>query len=295
MPTATITVTPHPTMGAEVVDVDLAHLDDDTFKAVLDAWHRYAVLVFPGQRLTEDAQIAFTKRLGRLERLVTKKSAANLGNQAKIGKLANLDKEGNPVPEGSSLWLFLKGNQYWHSDSSFKTVSAKASMLSAWAVPSEGGETEWADMRQAYDALDQATKDRLEGLVAVHSYWYSQSLVGGTDVLSEEDWAALPPVEHPVIRTNEDSGRTSLFIGRHASHVKGMDEGEGRALLEELYEYATQPQWVHRHRWQPGDAVLWDNRSVLHRGRPWPPGDRRVMKRTTVAGEGDNDWMLGEF
>lgn len=300
MATGTITVEAYPTTGAEVTGVDLCDLDEVTFEALLGAWHRHAVLVFPGQHLTEAAQIAFSRRLGRLERLVKKKRVTKKGtdtdfaNVPKIGKLANLDKDGNPVPEGSSLWLFLKGNQYWHSDSSFKKISAKASMLSAWTVPSHGGETEWADMRPAYDTLDQARKDQLGDLVAVHSYWYSQSLVGGTDVLSPQDWAALPPVEHPVVRTNEDSGRRSLFIGRHTSHIKGMGEGEGRALLHELLEHATQPRWVHRHRWQPGDAVLWDNRSVLHRGRPWPPTESRVMKRTTVAGDGDNDWMLGE-
>jgi alpha-ketoglutarate-dependent 2,4-dichlorophenoxyacetate dioxygenase len=281
-------------MGAEVTGVDLAHLDDDGFEALLDAWYRYGVLVFPAQYLSENDQITFSLRLGRLERLVSKKKPADVGAAAKIGRLANLDREGRPVPEGSSLWLFLKGNQYWHSDSSFKAVSAKASMLSAWTVPSSGGETEWADMRQAYDALDQATKDRLAGLVGVHSYWYSQSMVGGTDVLADEDWAALPPVPHPLVRVNEDSGRRSLFIGRHASHVEGMAQAEGRALLADLLDHATQPRWVHRHRWQVGDAVLWDNRSVLHRGRPWPPAEPRVMKRTTVAGDGDNDWLLGE-
>jgi alpha-ketoglutarate-dependent 2,4-dichlorophenoxyacetate dioxygenase len=294
MGTGSITVAAYPTVGAEVTGVDLADLDDTAFEAVLDAWHRHAVLVFPGQHLSEAAQVAFSLRLGHLERLVSKRRGANLGSRAQIGKLANLDQEGKPVPEGSSLWLFLKGNQFWHSDSSFKAVAAKASMLSAWTVPSCGGETEWADMRAAYDALDDATRARLEGVVAVHSYWYSQSLVGGTDVLAEEDWAALPPVEHPVVRTNEDTGRRSLFIGRHASHVVGMDEVEGRALLADLCAYATDPRWCHRHRWQVGDAVLWDNRSVLHRGRPWPAGEARVMKRTTIAGDGDNEWALGE-
>lgn len=293
MSTMTITVAAYPTMGAEVTGVDLSDLDDATFDAVLAAWHRFAVLVFPGQHLSEEAQIAFSQRLGRLERLLVKKDGTTQ-HEARIGRLANLGRDGTPVPEGSSLWLFLKGNQSWHSDSSFKAVTSKASMLSAWTVPSEGGETEWADMRLAYDALDRNRRDQLAELVAVHWYWYSQSLVGGTDVLADEDWAALPPVAHPVVRANADSGRTSLFIGRHASHVVGMDEAEGRALLADLCRYATQPQWVHRHRWRPGDAVLWDNRSVLHRGRPWPASQPRVMKRTTVAGDGDGAWLLGE-
>ena len=214
--------------------------------------------------------------------------------KARIGKLSNVGKDGEVAPEGSSLHLFLKGNQYWHSDSSFKRVSAKASMLSAWTVPSTGGETEWADMRQAYDALPPDQKDFWSDKVAVHSYRYSQSQVGGLDVLSEDEWDELPPVEHPVVRTNPDSGRTSLFIGRHASHLEGMDVEAGRKLLGDLVEWATQPRWVHTHHWRRGDSVLWDNRSVLHRGRPWPAREPRIMKRTTVAGDGDNEWTLGE-
>ncbi len=289
-PTTTgLAVVPYPTMGAEVTGVDLGQLDDDTFAAVLAAWYTYAVLVFPGQHLSDAAQIRFSLRLGELEAPLTRRPSspgAVVPAPPAIGKLANLGPDGHPVAEGSSLWLFLAGNQLWHSDSSFKAVSAKASVLSAWTVPSVGGETEFADTRQAYDALDDATRARLDGLVAEHWYWYSQSQVGGTEVLTAAEWAVLPPVHHPVIRTNEDSGRRSLFIGRHASHIVGMDVDEGRRLLAELCAYATHPRWVLRHRWQRGDAVLWDNRSVLHRGRPWPAVEPRVMKRTTVAGGG---------
>jgi alpha-ketoglutarate-dependent 2,4-dichlorophenoxyacetate dioxygenase len=294
MTMATMTVRPYPTMGAEVTDVDLRVVDERGLAALLDAWWRYAVLVFPGQHLSEAEQVAFSLRLGRLERLIAKKRAVALGDEAKIGKLSNVGRDGRPAPEGSSLHLFLKGNQYWHSDSSFKRVPAKASMLSAWTVPSRGGETEWADMRQAYDALPDRRKAWWADQVAVHWYWYSQSLVGGTDVLDGEEWAALPAVRHPVVKTNPDSGRRSLFIGRHASHLVDLDEAEGRRRLGELLEWATQPQWVHRHEWRPGDAVLWDNRSVLHRGRPSPVDEARIMKRTTIAGDGDNEWTLGE-
>lgn len=284
MSRATMVVRAYPTVGAQVTGVSLADLDDGQFDTLLGAWRRYAVLVFPGQHLDEEAQVAFSRRIGPLE--VGLPSRRRLtGGDPGIGRLANLDRGGRPVPEGSSLWLFLKGNQDWHSDSSFKRVSAKASLLSAWQVPSRGGETEWADMRCAYDALDDDARARVAGLVAVHSYWHSQSKVGGTDVLSPQDWASLPPVEHPVVRTNEDSGRRSLFIGRHASHIRGMDEDVGRRLLADLCRWATRPCWRLQHRWAPGDAVLWDNRSVLHRGRPWPAAEARVMKRTTIAGD----------
>jgi alpha-ketoglutarate-dependent 2,4-dichlorophenoxyacetate dioxygenase len=293
MATATVAVRAFPTMGAEVTGVDLRTLDDVAFRTVQDAWWHFGVLVFPGQHLTEEEQVAFSLRLGRLERYVTRKKSSHPGDEQRIGKLSNVGRDGRPAPESSSLHLFLKGNQYWHSDSSFKRVPAKASMLSAWVVPSEGGETEWADMRRAYDALPRERRDYWADKTAVHWYWYSQSLVGGTDVMTGDDWAALPAVEHPVVRTNPDSGRTSLFIGRHASHVRGMDEAEGRRLLAELCVWAVKPEWVHTHRWAVGDAVLWDNRSVLHRGRPWPAQEPRVMKRTTIAGDGDNEWTLG--
>jgi alpha-ketoglutarate-dependent 2,4-dichlorophenoxyacetate dioxygenase len=294
MSAATISVRAYPTMGAEVCGIDLRRLDDASFGVLLEAWWEHAVLVFPGQHLREDEQAAFSLRLGRLERYVSRRRTSNLGDEQRIGKLSNVGKDGRPVAESSSLHLFLKGNQYWHSDSSFKPVASKASMLSAWVVPSEGGETEWVDMRRAYDALPAEQKAFWADKVAVHWYWYSQSLVGGTDVMSEEEWSALPAVEHPVVATNPDSRRTSLFLGRHASHLCGMDEAEGRRLLADLGTWATKPRWIHRHRWRVGDAVLWDNRSVLHRGRPWPPGEARVMKRTTIAGDGDNEWTLGD-
>lgn len=294
MAAATFTMRAFPTVGAEITGVDLRRLDDSSFRALLEAWWHYGVLVFPAQHLSEDEQVSFSLRLGRLERLISRKKSDSLGRGGRIGKLSNVGRDGRPASEGSSLHLFLKGNQYWHSDSSFKRVGAKASMLSAWVVPSRGGETEWADMRQAYDALPADERAFWSDKVAVHWYWYSQSLVGGTDVLSDEDWEALPPVQHPVIHTNPDSERRSLYIGRHASHVVGMDEAAGRRRLRHLCEWATQPQWIYTHSWAPGDAVLWDNRSVLHRGRAWPVEEPRIMKRTTIAGEGDNEWVLDD-
>jgi len=287
-------VRPFATVGAEVVGVDLRALDQDGLAALLEAWWRHAVLVFPGQHLGEDAQVALSRRLGRLERYLNRGRQAEDRDVQRIGKLSNVGRDGRPVPEASDLHLFLKGNQYWHSDSSFKAVPAKASMLSAWVVPSRGGETEWADMRAAYDALPPEARAFWAEQVAVHSYWYSQSKVGGTATLSAEQWAALGPVEHPVVGLNPDSGRRSLFIGRHASHLRGLDEERGRRLLGELCRWAVHPSRVHAHRWQVGDVVLWDNRSVLHRGRPWPAGEARVMKRTTLAGDGDNEWALDD-
>lgn len=289
-----MTVTPYDGCGAEVTGVHLATVADPVFEQILHAWWEHGVLVFPGQHLSEDEQIAFSLRFGALERLVSKAKAASVGSQPQIGKLSNVGKDGKPVAGDSSLALFLRGNQYWHTDSSFKRIPAKASLLSAWHVPSEGGETEWADARAAYDSLSPEAKRYWADKVAVHWYWFSQSLVGGTDVLSEDEWAALPPVEHPVVRRHPDSGRTQLFVGRHACQLVGLNDTEGRRQLAELTEFVAQPQRVHTHRWAKGDLVLWDNRCMLHRGRPWPEAEARVMKRTTIAGDGDNEWALGE-
>lgn len=276
------------TLGAVVTGVRLNDLDDATFAKIEDAWHSHGVLVFPEQALTDDEQIEFSRRFGSLEKLITEKAA-----NPDIAPLSNVRPDGSLIEPGGSYALFLLGNTFWHTDSSFKRVPSKASLLSARTVPSDGGETEWADMRAAYDALDDATRADLEDAVGVHSYRYSQGLVGGVDVLSEEEWKALPPVEHPVIRTHPATGRKNLYIGRHASHIAERDVEESRALLNRLVEDAAQPPRVFRHCWSEGDIVIWDNRCVLHRGMTWPDDQARTMARTTVAGDdASNEWSL---
>lgn len=293
----TIVVTPHEhACGATVTGVDLAHLDDAAFAAVLDAWHTYGVIAFPGQHLSEEAHVAFSRRLGRLEN--TNLRERDPQRRPTTLTLANINRRGELVSDPEhKLNRFLAGNQYWHSDSSFKRISAKASMLRALEVPSEGGETEYADQRAAYDALDDATKARIEGLVAVHSAAYSQHTAMGDDAPLHPDEAAnLPPVRQPLVRVHQPTGRRTLFLGRHAREIEGLDPAEGRALLDELLEHATRPPRTYAHRWAAGDAVLWDNRCMLHRGRPWDFSQPRVMRRTTIAGDappGDhNEWAL---
>ena len=275
------------TLGAEVHGADLAALDDATWKEIEEIFHEHSVLVFSGQHLSDDAQVAFSRRFGPLERLITGR-----GGEPRVGVLANLDGAGHVVEPGGTVDLFLKGNTFWHTDSSYKPVPALASLLSARVVPSQGGEIEFADMRAAWDALDPDEQARLEGRAALHDYRYSQGLVGGLDILTEEEWAALPPVEQPIVRVHPATGRKSLYIGRHASHVVGMPTEEGRAWLERLLDDACRPPRIFRHHWCAGDLVVWDNRCVLHRGRPWPQQKPRVMNRTTVAGDGSNDWVL---
>ena len=273
------------TLGATVSGVRLDALDDRTFAAIEDAWHTHAVLVFPGQHLSEEAQVAFSERFGPLERIVMKIHARH--NPAII-HLSNVKKDGTLWPANSETGLLLKGNNDWHTDSSFKRIPAKGSALTARIVPETGGETAFADMRAAYDALEPAMQDWLADKIAVHSYAYSQGRVGGTPAITEKEWEALPPVEQPVIRTHPATGRRNLYIGRHASHIVGEDERESRRLLERLCEDACRPPRVFVHRWSVGDLVLWDNRCVLHRGLGYPADQPRHMVRTTIAGDSDD-------
>ncbi len=288
-----VSITPlHQDFFAEVTGVDLRQpLDDETFEEIRDAFHHYAVLLFPEQPLDDDQQIAFTEQFGPLERALD----TALGGTPEIANLSNVDDKGEKFHGEDLRALFLSGNQRWHSDSSFKVVPAMASALSAREVPPEGGETEFADMRAAYDALPEAQKNELDGLEAEHDYIYSQGQIS-LEALTESEKPELPPVHHPVIRTHPVTGRKSLYIGRHASHIVGQPVEESRALLAKLLEDATEPQFVHSHRWRVGDLVMWDNRCVLHRGRPWDDSKyKRVMHRTTIAGEAaENPWLIGQ-
>jgi alpha-ketoglutarate-dependent taurine dioxygenase len=275
------------TLGAEVTGVKLANLTAEAFAEIEAAWHAHAVLIFPGQHLADDEHLAFTRRFGRLEQGIRRSSRTG------FSRLSNVQADGSVAPPDSLQQRFLDGNTHWHSDSSYKRVGAKASLLAAHRVPDQGGETEWADMRAAYDALDEAMKARLDGRIAVHNYAYSHAPFGGLEKLTPDDLGHLPPVEHPVVRRHPDTGRLNLFVGRHASHIRGEDLETSRKLLADLTAEACRPPRVLRHKWRPGDLVIWDNRCVLHRGLPWPEGQARVMVRTTVAGdEPDNEWVL---
>lgn len=277
------------TLGATVTGVRLNALSDPEWQTIEDAFHEYAVLVFSGANLTEGEHIAFSRRFGPLERTLSQRT-----DKPEISLLSNVAKDGGIAKPDDTLGLFLKGNRYWHTDSSFKKVGAKVSLLRAVEVPATGGDTEWADMRAAWDALDPDTRQRLDGLVAMHSYAYSQGKIGGIRLLNQRERDVLPPVRQPVVRVHPATGRKNLYVGRHASHIIGMPREEGRALLERLTEEACQAPRIFRHHWRDGDIVAWDNRCVLHRGHPWPFEEPRVMKRTTVAGDGNNSWAMEE-
>jgi alpha-ketoglutarate-dependent 2,4-dichlorophenoxyacetate dioxygenase len=245
------------------------------------------VLVFPDQRLTDEQQMAFSRRFGPLETTIR---AAGRENRLhpNLVDLSNLDPENERRLMGWSdrRMVYQSGNQLWHSDSSFKPVPALASLLSAREVPPAGGETEFASMRQAWATLPEEVQRRLEGRVAVHSILYSRSTIA-PGLFDGDEAREQPPVRQALVRANPVHGRKSIYVGSHAWYVEGMGYEESRQLLDELLAHATRPACVYQHRWRQWDLVMWDNRCVLHRGRPWDAvRHRRVMRRTTIAGDG---------
>jgi alpha-ketoglutarate-dependent 2,4-dichlorophenoxyacetate dioxygenase len=275
----------HPLFGAEVLGVDVTRVDDATFTEIVDAFNEYSVLLFRGQPVTDEQQIAFSRRFGPLETTI-RSIASQDRTPIHIANLSNVDAEDRLIPAGDKRNVFNAGNQMWHSDSSFKRVPALASLLSGREIPPEGGETQFASMRVAYARLPEDMRRFLEDKVAVHSFVYSRGLVD--DGLTPPEHAAqVPPVRQALVRANPVNGRKAFYVGSHACEIVGMPTVEARALLRELRLAATRPELVYTHRWQVGDLVMWDNRCMLHRGRPWDESRyRRVMHRTTVAGEG---------
>ncbi|MGE0483881.1 MAG: TauD/TfdA dioxygenase family protein [Gammaproteobacteria bacterium] len=272
------------TLGATVTGVDLARLDDDSWAHILDAFHEHALLIFPDQHPSPETQLAFAGRFGAIEILIE--------GQPNIA-ISNRDEHGQPLREGSTYRQLLRGNEGWHTDSSYMPLAAKASVLSAEVVPPSGGETEWADMRAAYDALAPATRDRIEHLHAAHSLYYSQARIGA--VAQSGDFygfgdAAAP--RRPLVKVHPVTGRRSLFIGRHACDLPGMTAKESERFLDELMDFACQPPRVHAHAWTPGDVAVWDNRCLLHRARPYDDAHARVMRHTRVRGEAASETAL---
>jgi len=276
----------HPCLGAQLRGVDLTRLmPPEVFAEVEAAFARYAVLVFPEQPVTDEQQLAFSRLFGPLE-LNPNYAGAKMRLRPDVADISNLDAEGNVLSRDDHRNLFNLGNQLWHTDSSFKRIPAKCSLLSARELPAAspmgGGETEFADLRAAWDALPEARKSQLEELVVEHSIFRSRSQIGFAD-FNDEIFKQLPPVPQALVRHHSYSGRTSLYLASHASHIVGWRVEEGRALIEELIAFATQPQFVYRHRWAVGDLVMWDNRCTMHRGRPYDDTQRRVLHRTTVS------------
>ena len=273
--------------AARITGVDLTRsIPADLLTEVEAAINQYGVLVFPDQAITDEQQIAFSRLLGPLEiaPYFVGEKRRRLQHR-ELEDISNLDPDGNQLALDDLRRLYNLGNQLWHTDSSFKHKPARFSMLSARTIPDEGGETEFADMRAAYDALPDEMQRRIEGLIAEHSIFHSRSRIGFTD-FNPDVAQALPPVQQVMVRTHPGSGRKTLYLASHASHVIGWPIETGRKLIEDLLDFATQPQFVYQHRWQVGDLVMWDNRCTMHRGRPYDEAKyRRDMHRTTVSDE----------
>ncbi len=274
---------------AEVHDIDLrARLDADAATAIHAAMDRYAVLVFHDQPLTDEQQIAFSKHLGKIE-LNTANNVTRLDQRRlsiEMSDISNLDQHGDMLARNDRRRAFNLGNRLWHSDSSFKAVPAKYSLLSARIVPSVGGNTEFADMRAAYDALDPEIKNELEELVTEHSLLFSRGQLGFTDFTHEER-VKFAPVRQRLVRTNPATGRKSLFLSSHIGGILGWPVPEALAFVRDLVEHATQRQFVYAHIWRQHDLVIWDNRQTMHRARSYrDTGEVRDLRRTTIEGDG---------
>ena len=280
----------HPLFAGEVRGVDLRRRPEPALVAAIDrAMDEYAVLVFRGQPLSQDEQIQWSSAFGTLDIGLAKlsKTKGRL-DYPELIDISNVARDGSIAPSGDKRIAGALANQLWHSDSSFQAVPGKYSMLSAVVLPGPSvmgaGETEFADMRAAYDALSEGMKAKLEGLVAEHYALYSRMWLGDEDWTPEQK-AGMPPVRWKIVRTHPGSGRKSLFIGAHANRILGWPVPEGRMFLLDLLEHATQRQFVYRHQWQVGDLVIWDNRCTLHRGRPYDMTRRRELRRTTTRDE----------
>jgi alpha-ketoglutarate-dependent taurine dioxygenase len=258
--------------GAVVTGLKLAELDEAAFAELYRTWLDYALLIFPGQHLARDEQIAFARRFGAPE--------------FEIAPISNVRPDGSVRPEDNAdaVIKVLKGNMGWHCDSTYMPVQAKGAVFTCHVAPDEGGETGWADMRAAYDALDAATKARIASLSAHHSLLYSQGKVGLGDYTGYGMDQTDAPLR-PLVKVHPETGRTCLMVGRHAHGVPGLEPDESERLLQDLADFAVQPPRAYHHRWTPGDAVVWDNRALMHRACPWDMTKPRVMYHSRIAGD----------
>lgn len=273
----------HPHFVGEVSGVDLATpLDAAGVAAINQAMDEYAVLVFRDQPLTQTQQVELAKSFGPLDMgLKRLKKTPDRMEHVELADISNVAASGGTVSRDHRKIVTNIANQLWHSDSSFQKPAARYSMLAAVRVPGSGGDTEFADLRAAYDALPEETKEEIDGLEAEHYALHSRFMLGDTEY-TEEQKQALPPVVWPLVRTHPGSGRKALFAGVHARAIVGWHVAEGRMLLMDLLEHATQREFVYKHKWRPNDLVIWDNRCTLHRGRRFDLNQARELRRATT-------------
>ena len=280
----TLTLKPlHPLFTAEAAGVDLKKpLDADTIRDIDAAMDKYAVLVFRGQPLDQGEQITFSRQFGPLDAGLRKATGAPTRfKYDELIDIGNVALDGSVAERGNTKLIGVLANQLWHADSTFQDIPVKYSMLSAVVVTEEGGETQWADLRAAWDALPEKTKRHVEGRSGRHSAFHSRICLGD-DSYTDEQLQRFAPVERPLVHVHPGSGRKVLYPSVHIDRVSGLTVPEGRLLVAELLEHATQPAFVYTHAWRAGDYVMWDNRATLHRGKRYDLSARRDLRRTTT-------------
>ena len=272
------------TFGAIVTGLKLRDLNDATWNDLHAEWLKYALLIFPDQFLKRDEQIAFAKRFGPLE--------------FEMAPISNVKTDGTLISEDSDVMKVLKGNMGWHCDSTYMPVQAKGAVFSAEVVTKSGGQTGWADMRAAYDALDDSMRAKVEGLAAYHSLYYSQAKLGhipkkkGGSEYSGYGFHDGPVPLRPLVKMHPETGRKSLLIGRHAHNIPGMEKEASERFLQELVDFACRPPRVYHRDWEAGDAVIWDNRCLLHQATPWDMREPRIMWHSRIAGDPTSEAAL---
>jgi alpha-ketoglutarate-dependent 2,4-dichlorophenoxyacetate dioxygenase len=273
----------HPLFAAEASGVDLRQpLDAQTVRDIEAAMDRYAVLVWRGQPLTEAQQVAFSRNFGPLDSGLRKATGAKTRfKHEELVDISNVTADGKVAARDDAKLIGTLANQLWHADSTFQKLNVTYSMLSAVVVPPDGGQTEFTDLRAAYDALPEDIKQEIAGLRSEHFAFHSRVMLGDSRY-TDEQLKVFPPVEWPLVRVHPGSKRKVLWVGVHATHILGRPVAEGRLFLWDLLEHATQRQFIHAHTWRAGDLVMWDNRATLHRGRRYDLSQRRDLRRTTT-------------
>ena len=271
-------------IGAEVQGVDITSpIDVETFEQLRGALCEYGVLVFHNQDITDEQHVRFSEGFGPLEMTMPNDP---IGDGGPIGVISNLDENGDIIPPEDLRTLYTVANTLWHSDGSFKHVPLRGSLLYAKIVPPKGGETEFASLTAAYAALPEQKKVDIENLIVEHSIAHSRARIA-PNLMEEAFQKDTPPVNQRLVRPIPETGKKALLVGSYTTHVHGLPIEAGKALLKELLEWSTQPQFVYRHTWKVSDLVVYDNRCCLHRGRSWDRGKyKRVLHRTTLAGNG---------
>ncbi len=271
--------------GAVITEINLVNIQDSDFDSLYSDWLKYALLIFPQQHLTNEEQINFAKRFGEME--------------YDISELSNVKKDGSVRdPSNDDYVKMLKGNIEWHHDSTYMPIQAKGSVFTAHTVPSSGGETGWVDCRASYAALENEMKEKLKNLNAYHSYEYSQKERYGHKSKEESEFSGYgfdvdPKPLRPLVKTHPETGIKCLTIGRHIYKIPGMEDDEARSLAKELEEFSLSNQeWIYHHNWKKGDAVIWDNRCLMHQACPWNYEEPRIMFHSRIAGDKSSELAL---